>query len=409
MKPFLTLKSVDAVLALLVDAAPLARETVFLAEAVGRRLGGDFFAPADLPGFRRATVDGYAVRAESVFGASESSPALLELTGDCKMGRAPAFVLAPGQAAPILTGGMLPPGADCAVMVEYSRDAGKGLVEITRSQAPGDNIVREADDAAAGELLIKAGRRLRPAEIGVLAAFGMSEVSVYRRPEVAIISTGDELVPLGAAPGPAQIRDVNSHTIAALCHELGAGVVEMGICADEPEKLKSLIVSAGASADVVIVSGGSSAGARDHTVAAFRAVPGGNILAHGVAISPGKPFILAQAAGKWLLGLPGHVSSALVCAHVFLRPLLERLEGGALPEVKAVLRARLERSVASAQGRRDYIRCKLTKDGSELTATPITSPSAVISGLAAADGLIICPENLEGIAAGSLCDVELLE
>ena len=323
------------------------------------------------------------------------------------MGRAPDFVLAPGQAARIFTGGMLPEGADCVVMVEYSRPAGDNLVELVRTQAPGDHVLEHDEDAAAGKVLIPSGRRLRPQEAGLLAALGQTRVRVARRPRVAIISTGDELVPCGEKPLPGQVRDVNSHSLAALCTGAGAQVRMDGLVRDDVAKLGTAVREALDWADIVLLSGGSSAGMRDHTVDIFLSMPESSLLVHGVAISPGKPFILARSGHACLMGLPGHVTSALVCARVFLLPLLRHLQGGEevpVPGVHAVL----SRSVASAQGRRDFIRVRLVRTEQGWEADPVTTPSGLISGLVAADALVVCPENSEGLYAGQEVFAELL-
>lgn len=425
MKNFLTLQSVETVLGHLRALPVLPAETVPLTEALGRRLAETLHAPADLPGFDRSTVDGFAVRARDVFGAQEGSPALLECVGDCPMGAVPDIRLQPGQCARILTGGMLPEGADCVVMVEYSRPAGGNMVELTRTQAPGDHVVMRDEDAAAGDCIIPAGRRLRPQEIGLLASFGQRDVAVRRAPRVAVISTGDEVVPIESEPRPGQVRDVNSYSLAALCRSAGAEPTLAGLVRDDAEALRRTVLAALDGADVVVVSGGSSAGMRDHTVDVFTSVPGSELLTHGVAISPGKPFILARSGGKCLMGLPGHVSSTLVCARAFLVPLLEHLQGSAGDGPAPSLTARLARAVASAQGRRDYIRVRLVPvsaaaieaawlprglDCSDVDwlAQPLMKPSGVVSGLVEADGLVICAENREGLTAGERVRVELL-
>ena len=429
MKPFLTLQSVETVLGHMRAFSLLGEEPVALDEATGRFLAHNFCATEDLPGFDRSTVDGFALRARDVFGAQEANPALVDCVADCHMGEVPNMALEEGQAARILTGGMLPQGADCVVMVEYSRPAGGSLVEITRSQAPGDNVIFRDDDAAAGSLLLKAGHRLRPQDIGLLAAFGVAGVQVRRKPLVAVLSTGDEVVPAAETPPPGKIRDINAHSIAALCREAGAQATRAGIVGDDAAKLKSAITQLAENHDVVVVSGGSSAGMRDHTVEIFESLPQAQLLVHGVAISPGKPFILATATVNdrpvCLVGLPGHVTSALICARVFLTPLLEHLQGYAgsatAPQVAAVL----TRSVASAQGRRDYLRVRLhplpslcpgqstaqplagTAPQPLYEAEPIMGASGLISGIAAADGLMVCPENREGYDAGDTVLVEL--
>lgn len=407
MKSFLTLKSVDEVLSLIRTFDRLPEESISLDESAGRYLAQDWVAPEDLPGFARSTVDGYAVRAQDVFGAQEGSPALLECVGDCPMGSAPSFSLAPGQTARILTGGMLPEGADSVVMVEYSRPVGDNLVELIRTQAPGDHVLERDEDAAEGSVLIPAGRRLRPQEVGLLAALGQQTVSVRRRPRVTILSTGDEVVPVERKPLPGQVRDVNSHSLAALCTGAGAEVRMAGLVGDDRAELEVAVREAAQWADVVLLSGGSSAGMRDHTVEVFLSMPDSSLLVHGAAISPGKPFILARTGGICLMGLPGQVTSALVCARVFLLPLLRHLQGGeetVTPGVSAVL----SRSVASAQGRRDFIRVRLSRSADGWIADPVTAPSGLISGLVAADALVICPENSEGLYAGQSVFAELL-
>ena len=250
-------------------------------------------------------------------------------------------------------------------------------------------------------------------------------MTVRRAPRVAILSTGDEVVPIGSKPRPGQVRDVNSYSLAALCRSAGAEPTLAGLVRDDAEALRRTVLAALEEADVVVVSGGSSAGMRDHTVDVFTSVPGSELLTHGVAISPGKPFILARSGGKCLMGLPGHVSSALVCARAFLVPLLEHLQGSAGDELVPSLTARLTRAVASAQGRRDYIRVKLVPAGAaaleaawlpqgldcsdvDWLAQPLMKPSGVVSGLVEADGLVICAENREGLTAGERVRVELL-
>jgi molybdopterin molybdotransferase len=412
MSDFLTLKSVDEILALIRHFETLEAEYLPLPETLGRVLAQDFTAPEDLPGFDRSTMDGFAVRAKDVFGASEGQPAALELLGECPMGEVPAISLGPGQTARIWTGGMLPPGADAVVMLEYSRDIGENLVELTRPAAPLENVITASEDAEKGEVLLPAGRVLRPQEIGLLAAFGQTEIAVRRKPKVAVISSGDEVVPAEVKPGLGQIRDINSHTLSALASAAGGQARCLGLAGDSQEQLKTMILEALDWADVILLSGGSSAGRRDFTINVFRSLPEVEVLVHGVAISPGKPLILARSGSKSLWGLPGHATSALVCAEVFIRPLLSRLlgrnDGG---EVwRKGLRAVLSRPIASAQGRRDYIRVRLDQPeraGAPLTATPVLGKSGLITTLVMAEALIICPEDAEGFNAGQVVDVHL--
>lgn len=402
MKPFLKLKLVNEVIAMIFCAPVLDSEQAPLAQAAGRRLAKDFTAPEDLPGFPRATMDGYAVRAKDVFGATETSPGLLTVTGQVKMGEASWQPLEPGGAIAISTGAMLPAGADSVLMVEYARPVAKGLIEATKSVAPGENIVQGDEDARQGEVVIEAGRLLRAQEIGLMAAFGMESVEVAKKPKVRVFSSGDEVVPLHARPAPGQIRDINAWTLMTLCGQAQAAPEFGGILKDDRAALDSALGSAIEEFDVIVISGGSSAGMRDLTLAALQSLPGAEILAHGVAVSPGKPFILARAGSAYLLGLPGHAAGALVCARVFLLPLLARLQGLQAPAPDPYIMASLARSVASAQGRRDYIRCSLAKKNGQWQASPILASSSLISSLVKADGYVICPEDSEGLYINEL-------
>jgi molybdopterin molybdotransferase len=412
MVRFLELRPVEEILAILLDFAPVPAEQLPLENCAGRILAEAFLSPEDLPDFARASVDGFAVRAKDVFSASESMPALLDSRGECPMGEAPALRIGPGQTARIWTGAMLPQGADAVVMLEYARLAGENRVELTRPAAPLENVINKGEDAEKGEKLLPAGRKLRPQEMGLLAALGQTAVSVRRKPRVAVISTGDEVVPVTARLAPGQVRDMNSHTLLALTEEAGGEGRSFGIVRDNEEELASRSKEALTWADVLLVSGGSSAGRRDFTLQAFGALPGTEILAHGVAISPGKPLILARRGEQSLWGLPGHAASALVCAEVFIRPLLRRLSGQEDPPSRPKgIQAAISRPVPSAQGRRDYIRVRLSppdKPGGPPIAVPIPGKAGLITTLVLADALAICPENQEGLAAGQLADLRLL-
>lgn len=410
MAHFLTLQPVDNILSLISSSEALAAELLPLEDCFGRVLAEPLESPHDLPGFVRSTMDGFAVRAKDMFGASEGMPALLDYVGECPMGETPDISIEPGQAARIWTGGMLPQGADAVVMLEYSREAGAGQVELTRPVAPFENVIMADEDAAKGDLLLPAGRLLRPQELGLLAAFGAQKVAVYRRPRVAVVSSGDEVVPIDMEPRPGQVRDINSYTLSALALAAGAEARCLGIAGDTREAVVAMVQEAIDWADVVLVSGGSSAGQRDHTVHAFESL-GAEVLAHGVAISPGKPLILARKGHKLLWGMPGHVASALVCAEVFIRPLLQRLSGlESAPVWKSPRKAVLSRSVASAQGRRDYIRVgvKLGEGEALPEAHPIMGKSGLITTLVEAAALIVCPENEEGLRAGQIVDLHEL-
>jgi molybdopterin molybdotransferase len=388
----------------------LAVETVPLDDTLHRVCGADIASPEDLPPLPRSTMDGYAVRAADTFGASDSIPALLDVAGAVMMGRIPAGIaVGPGQAAAIPTGGFLPQGADAVVMVEYTSPAGEGAIEISRPVTIGENVLSKAEDAARDETIIPAGKRLLPQEIGLLAGLGITRVSVHRRPKVMIISTGDEIVPVTDTPPPGRIRDINAHSIAALVRAAGGEAEMFAPVPDDPALLRNALDRALASADVVVLSGGSSVGERDHMLRVVSSLPGSVIHAHGIAISPGKPTLIASVGGKPVFGLPGHPVSALVVAQVFLAPFLLYLQGQELKRTPAGLRVRavLASSVHSAQGREDYVRIKLEERQGLPGARPVFGKSGMLSTLVKADGFIVLPIHAEGLPAGETVDVFL--
>ena len=411
MTHFLTLQPLEALFTRIREFTPLPAEYVPLEDCLGRTLAEEFTSPEELPGFNRSSVDGFAVRAKDLFGASEGAPALLDCIGECPMGEVSGLVLRPGSCARIWTGGMLPENANAAVMLEYARTVDEGedpravaRIELTSPVAPGDNILAHDEDARAGQMLVPAGRILRPQEIGLFAALGIEKIPVRIRPKIAVISTGDEVLPISAKPLPGQVRDVNSFTLTALARAAGAEARSFGLIRDDREALYAKILETLLWADALLVSGGSSAGRRDFTKECFLQVAGCEILAHGVAMSPGKPLIFARTGQKSLWGMPGHVASALVCAEVLLRPLIEQLLGREKRYLVSIP-AELTRPVASAQGRRDFIRVALepprTKNGPP-QARPLLGKSGLISTLVKADALAVCPEDREGLPAGTV-------
>jgi molybdopterin molybdotransferase len=408
MKEFFDVASIEAVLALKEQFKPVSKEQVALDEALGRVLAEDFVAAADLPGFDRSTMDGYALCAASTYGASESNPAYLSIVGTIGMGQVPDFTVTHGQAARISTGGMLPPGADGVVMVEHTDAVDDHTIEVYRSVAPGQNMVARDEDAASGEMLLKAGRRLRAQEIGLLAACGRMTLDVYNRPQVGIISSGDEVVPAQADPKPGQVRDVNAFTLSALVRRFGGHARHYGIVKDRFDDLLAVSRRALSECDMVLVSGGSSVGTRDMTVDVLAALPQSRILAHGVSISPGKPTILAQCGSKAFWGLPGHVTSAMVVFMVLVRPFLSHL-GGCRSDGPVYVPARLTRNVASAQGRVDYVRVRLITKNGEQWAEPVLGASGLVRTMVAADGLIAIDLNSEGLEQGDRVEVIVLD
>ena len=384
-------------------------EWVKLDEAIDRVAAREIVSPEDLPPRARATMDGYAVKASDTFGASGSIPAVLQVIGRVVMGALPGFPIAAGQAAEIPTGGFLPVGADAVVMVEYANRLDDGALEVMRPVTPGENVLDRSQDVAGGKPIIPSGRRLRPQDVGMLAGLGILEVSVGKRPAVAVISTGDEIVPVTARPLPGQIRDVNGHALRALVESAGAKVAACEIVRDDPALLAAAMRRALSQSDLVVLSGGSSVGQCDYIVEVVNDFPGSEVLVHGVAISPGKPTLLARIDGKPVFGLPGHPVSALVVAQVFLAPFLRYLEGETLDRepVGRQKQAILASSVHSTHGREEYVRVTLERRGDEWLARPVFGKSGMLSSLVRADGFFIVPVHAEGVAGGESVTVYL--
>jgi molybdopterin molybdotransferase len=403
MKPFFNVQSLEQVLAHARAVEPLPAEEVPLSQALGRVLAADFASPQDLPGFTRSCMDGFAVLSSDTFGASEALPAYLALAGEVRMGQSPDFALAPGQCGRIMTGGELPPGADAVVMVEHTSYLDGTTVEVTRPAAPGAHVLGPTDDAATGQVLLPAGQRLRPQDLGLLAALGRERARVIRRPQVGIISTGDEVVPVAATPRPGQVRDVNTHTLAAAVTAAGGVPRAIGLIADDEAALQAAVADSLAHDDLTLLSGGSSVGVRDLTVQVFTAMPEAQLLVHGVAVAPGKPFIWVRAGGKNLLGLPGQVASCLVAFHVLVEPVIERLLGRpAVPFSRfGRARARLTRNLPSVHGREEYLRVRLTDKDGQALAEPVFGKSGLLRTLVEGDGLVRVERDREGIKAGT--------
>ena len=302
MNHFFKVMGLDQVMGLVPAFPAMPLEKVPLNGASQRILGWDIVADQDLPGFRRSTMDGYAVHAGATFGASEANPAWLRIAGTIAMGETPSFTLASDEAAPISTGGMLPQGADSVVMVEHTEPIDEATVEIYKSVAPLQHVVDRAEDYRQGQEIITAGTRIRPQESGVLAALGISDIEVFQRPTVAIISTGDEIVPVEETPAPGKIRDMNSHTLAGLVLDAGAIPLQLGIVKDSRDDLFEACSRAVAAADMVLISGGSSVGMRDFTVDVLSDLAHTELLVHGISISPGKPTILARSGRQARVG-----------------------------------------------------------------------------------------------------------
>jgi molybdopterin molybdotransferase len=361
-------------------------------------------APHALPGFARSTVDGYAVRAADTYGASEGLPGYLEVTGAVLMGAEPAVRVGPGTAVAMPTCGVLPPGADAVVMVEYTQQVMPGTIEVVRPVAPGEGIVRADEDAAPGAELVPAGRPLRAQDLAMLAAAGVTTVPVHGRPRATVFSTGDEVVPPEVATlRPGQVRDATAVALAAMVAQAGGEPVPGGIVSDDPRALETALRAALPASDLIVISAGSSVGIRDETAGVVRRLGAPGIWCHGIAIRPGKPTLLAECAGVPVIGLPGNPRSALVVFRLLGVPLVHLVGGCTMPPPEPTVRARLARDLPSAAGRLDVVQVRVT-DG---VATPLFGLSALLSVLTAADGYVIIPEEATGLDAGTEVEVTI--
>ena len=433
MPEFLRLSPPTEALQTLLHALPIREpdtEMIDTTNALGRETAEDVRAPHPLPEFPRSTVDGYAVCARDTFGTSESLPGYLNLVGEVPMGNAPSFELKPGACALIHTGGMLPVGADAIVMLEYTQTVRRNgqlppkttEIEISRAVAEGENVLRIGEDVAADQVVLAAGVRIRPAEIGGCMALGIMKMRVVAKPKIGIISSGDEVVLPAQSPRLGQIRDINSYSLAALVETAGGEPVMYGIVPDSLEAMKTVAERALTECEVVVITAGSSASARDLTAEAIAELGEPGVLVHGVNVRPGKPTILAVCDGKAVIGLPGNPVSALVIAGLFVVPVIERLLGLKGSRPRPSVQARLQVNVPSQAGREDWIAVKLflishslserveeqRKGNREWAAEPIFGKSNLIFSLAAADGLVRIPPDATGISAGEMVEVILM-
>jgi putative molybdopterin biosynthesis protein len=388
---------------------PRPAEAVPLAAALGRVLAEDVVAAVDVPGFDRSGVDGFALRAADTLGASEANPIALRLNPEVlACGHAPTLAVAPGTATVIATGGMLPRGADAVVMVEHTEteegEAGP-IVILRRPVAPGAAIAGAGSDIARGETLLRRGAVLSSRAIGMLAAIGLAEVAVIRRPRVAVLSTGDELVPPGAAQRPAGVFDSNGAIIAAAVAEAGGEALAFGIIADDETRLRAAISRAAAEADLVILSGGTSKGAGDVSHRVLTAL--GRVIVHGVALKPGKPLCLGLVGETPVAVLPGFPTSAVFTFHAFVAPLIRAMAGlrdGAAETVPARLAVR----TPSELGRTEYAMVSLVETGEGVAAYPLAKGSGSVTAFSLADGFVTIDALSDGLEAGAPVTVTLI-
>ncbi len=376
-------------------------EMVPLILAIGRTLAEDIAANEYVPDFHRSTVDGYAIRAKDAFGCSDAIPAVLPLAGEVLMGEGAEFELQPETCCAVPTGGAVPKGADCVVMLEYTEDYGDGTIGILKAAAPGGNMIFRGDDVYPGKVILKKGRVLGSQDIGALAAVGCVQVPVTKKLTVGVISTGDELIPPQQIPGPGQIRDVNGPMLESMLTVFGVEARNYGIVKDNEELLASVVERAVSECDAVLLSGGSSVGAKDASCRIIESM--GTLLMHGIAMKPGKPTILGKVGNEPLVGLPGHPVAAYFVTKLFVLPLLARLTDR---EMKSyTVTAEITESISANHGRAQYHCVHLERKEEKWIAYPIRGKSGLITTLAGTDGYFCIERDCEGVPAGAKVEV----
>jgi molybdopterin molybdotransferase len=381
-------------------------ESAGLLEAAGRILAQDIFSGENIPPYRRSIMDGYAVRSKDLGAAGDMIPTILKQTGEVLLGTDQSgLIVEPGCCVYVPTGGYVPEGADAVVMVEYCEPFGTDMLAVSKSAAPGENIVSVGEDVSEGELILPKGRKLRPQDIGVLAACGISKVPVFVPWKVTVISTGDELVSPECNPGPGQIRDINTYTIAARSAAEGFDVVNTVSVRDDREALKDVIEKAKAESDLVVISGGSSQGKKDMTAQLIAGAGDHGVLTHGIAAKPGKPTITGydEKSNTLFIGLPGHPAAALM---VYEQILIGVWRSFTCLEKERTLTAKVNVNVPSAPGRMTFQLIKLG-EGDIPEAIPVFARSGMISPVSCADGYFIMSENQEGVRPGDTVEVHL--
>jgi molybdopterin molybdotransferase len=388
-----------------------------ISHSLGRVLAEEIRSPENLPAFDRSTMDGYAVKSADTFSAAESRPALLTLVGDILMGTMPERALSKGEAMKIATGGALPRGADAVVMFEQTQPVDAKSIEVVKPVAPLENMVQSGDDIKKGEVFLSQGHRIRPQDMSALAGVGITSIGVFEKPKVAIISTGNELVPATSAPAPGRIRDSNSYNLEGLITQAGGVPIRQGIIPDEYARLRETLEAAIKDCALVLLTGGSSVGVADLTAKVINDAGKPGVLVHGVSIKPGKPLIVGLIATPEkqvpIFGLPGHPAAVSICFELFVKPVLVRMSGevphAALEGVSPyrIVKAKLERSISSSPGREDHVRVTLAKKDGQVWAWPVFGASGLISTLVKAVGTVVVPMNKIGIEAGEEVEVRL--
>lgn len=380
-------------------------EEIELIEALGRVAFEDVFSQFDIPDFNRSTVDGYAVVSKDTYGASESLPVFLNIIGKVEMGEATALKVSAGQCVYVPTGGMIPEGADGMLMIEYVECIDEGMLAGHSPVAPGENIIFVGDDVRQGEKVLSKGRVIRSRDIGVLCAAGINRIKVSKKPRVAVLSTGDEIVDPSEQKKIGQVRDINTYTLSAIVQELGGEVTKNIVIKDDYDLIRRTVEEASRDNHIVVISGGSSVGAKDNTEKVIDSFGEPGVFVHGVAVKPGKPTILGRVGDSAVFGLPGHPVSAVIIFRIFVEELIDRLLGKT--KESFYINAICSSNLHSSPGRETYQMVELLEKEEGFEAKPIHAKSAAISQLSKAQGLIRIPLNKEGIKKGETVKVDL--
>lgn len=377
----------------------LSGENIRISEALGRIVKEDIISSIDVPGFRRSTVDGYAVNSKGVRGASESIPAMMNLMGEVIMGKCPSCNIEDiDQCVYVPTGGMLPQGADSMVMLEYTEKMDENTILINKPPAPGDNVIDPWEDMEYGETVIKKGHRLRPYEIGVLASLGICHVNVFKKPKIAIISTGDEIVSADTIPLLGEVRDINTYLLYSLIIESGGEPIVYGIVKDNYKLLRETLYKAIKECDIVLVSGGSSVGKKDHTLDVLESFPNSQVFVHGISIKPGKPTIIGKVENKIVFGLPGHPLACAVILKVVVKSYIDKLMD--CKDIELPIECQFSINYHKAKGREEYLPVTIEPNGRSILASPIFGKSGLISVFSKAWGFVKIDKNIEGLIEG---------
>ena len=385
---------------------PLETEKVHFANALGRILAEDLKSAENIPDFRKSTVDGYAVKASDTQGVTESIPVFLDVIGEVEMGKAPSKTVKSGEAVYVPTGGMIPEGADAVVMIEYCEAFDADSIAVYDPVSPGRNMIAVGEDIKEGQAFLPKGSRLRPQELGVLSSAGVYEPEVFKPWKVTVISTGDELVGADEIPEKGQIRDINTYSVSAAAAGLGFEVIDTKVLKDNEKLIEDAIKEAMAKSDLVVVSGGSSQGEKDHTADVMDRLSDPGVFTHGIALKPGKPTILGYDGNTEtiLAGLPGHPAAALMVFELMIGWLYRKLTGQKEPlTVPAVI----TENVAAAGGRTTCQLVELCDDDGAYKAVPIFGKSGLMTTLTKADGYVIIDADMEGLKEGRRVSVVL--